>query len=103
MIEQSIMKGTSRTYNSAYNHYANFCNQYQLPLWPKDKQQQELQLLYWHAIRLEQVQSNTLVSQYHGVKHAAALAGHLIDAAQCSCYTDRDSHSQPHLEQKHKM
>ena len=79
MIEQSIMHGTSKTYNSAHTHYINFCNQYGLPYWPQDQKQQELQLLYWHSLRLEQVKSSTLRSQYHGVKHGAAMAGHPID------------------------
>ena len=79
MIEQSIMHGTSKTYNSAHSHYIQFCNQYQLPYWPKNQQQQELQLLYWHALRLEQVKASTLRSQYHGVKHGAAMAGYPID------------------------
>ena len=79
MMEQSVMYSTSKTYNSAHSHYINFCNQYQLPYWPKNKQQQELQLLYWHALRLEQVKANTLRSQYHGVKHGAAMSGHPID------------------------
>ena len=65
MIEQSIMHGTSKTYNSAHSHYIQFCNQYQLPYWPKNQQQQELQLLYWHALQL--------------VKHGAAMAGFPID------------------------
>ena len=79
MIEQSIMHSTSKTYNSAHSHYIQFCNQYQLPYWPKNPQQQELQLLYWHALRLEQVKASTLRSQYHGVKHGAAMSGHPID------------------------
>ena len=78
MIEQSIMQGTSRTYNSAHKHYVNFCNQFQLPYWPKEQQQMELQLMYWHALRLEQVKASTLRSQYHGVKHGAAIAGRPI-------------------------
>ena len=79
MIEQSIMKGTLKNYNSAHKHYLNFCNQFQLPYWPKNQQQMELQLLYWHALRLEQVKASTLRSQYHGVKHGAAIAGRPIN------------------------
>ena len=79
MIEQSVMRGTSRTYNSAHTHYTKFCNTYGLPYWPKNQQQLELQLLYWHTIRLEQVKASTLRSQYHCVKHGAAMSGHPIN------------------------
>ena len=82
MVEQSIQQPTNNTYASAYNQYLKFCNQFGLPLWPTNQTHMELQLLYWHAFRLEQVKANTLRSQYYGLKYMAATAGHPIQDEQ---------------------
>ena len=79
MVEQAVQFGTDKTYNSAYNQYKKFVHEYGLPLWPSDPKQLELQLMYWHAKRLEQVKGKTIRSQYYGVKRAAALQGAPID------------------------
>ena len=71
MLEQDIQKGTNEGYKSSFRQYLNFCEKFNIVPLPTS----EITILYWMAYRTTEVQANSALTNYYGMKKLAAYHG----------------------------
>ena len=75
MLEHEVLHETNETYKSAFRSYLAFCDKFHAVPLPAT----EMTLVYWLAYRTTEVQANSALSNYYGVKKLAKYHGYPIN------------------------